>query len=48
MEEENEKIAKSGIDEQELEQKTKTSETSKIDSTTKGQIKSEWIYEIVN
>ena len=36
MEEENEKIAKSGIDEQELEQKTKTSETSKIDSTTNG------------
>ena len=36
MEEKNEKIGKSGIDEQELEQKTKTSETSKIDSTTNG------------
>ena len=36
MEEENEKIAESGIDEQELEEKTKTSETIKVDNTTNG------------
>ena len=36
MEEENEKIAKSGIDEQELEHTTRTSDTSKTDSTTNG------------
>merc|ERR1712210_325836 len=34
-------MAKSGIDEQELEQKTKTSETSKIYSTTKVETKPE-------
>ena len=38
MEEENEKIAKPGVDDQKLEENTKTTETIKIDNTTKGQL----------